>query len=162
VRCELCGEEIRGVPYLGLVDRAELILCERCVKRASKVYGPLGQRRQVEPKREPKRVPARVRRTQVTEEVIEGFAEVVREARERAGLTRDALAAMVGVKVSVIRRIEEGSLVPPVDLAKKLERILKVKLVEVVEEERVGKAGVGADWEQTLGDVVVFREEDEG
>lgn len=142
---------------MGLVDRAELILCGKCVKRASKVYGPLGQRRQMGPRR----LPQRVRKSQVTEEVTEDYAELVKGARERAGLTRDALAAMVGVKVSVIRRIEEGSLVPPVDLAKKLERVLKVKLVEVIEEERLRSLGVEAGWEQTLGDIVIFKEGDE-
>jgi len=157
VRCELCGEEIRGRAYLGIVDRAELLLCERCAKRAVKAY-PLGAQKAGQRKQAP-RPPARAVRAgpAVVEEVVDNFAEVVREARERAGLTRDALAAMVGVKVSVIRRIEEGTLVPPVDLARKLERVLKVKLIEVVDEGALRGAGVGAGWEPTLGDVVVFK-----
>jgi len=58
----------------------------------------------------------------------------------------------------VIRRIEDGALIPPIDLARKLERILKVKLVEVVAEERPSGTGVGGSWEPTLGDVAIFRE----
>lgn len=158
MRCELCGGEIRERAYLGVVDRAELVLCDKCVKRASKVYGPLGKgaRSQLRP------TPRRARGgRQAVEEVVKDCAEIVRRAREKAGLTRDALAAMVGVKVSVIRRVEEGSFVPPVDLAKRLERILKVRLVEIVEEEQLRLSGVGASWEQTLGDVVIFKEEEE-
>lgn len=156
VRCELCGEEIRGRAYLGVVDRAEMILCEKCVKRASKVYGPLGQGGA---KRQPARKapPAKRARVTVSEEIVEDYASIIKEARERMGLTRDALAAMLGVKVSVVRRIEEGSLAPTIDLARKLEKILKVKLVEeVVGEESRG--GGGEVWEETLGDVVIFRE----
>ena len=158
MRCELCGEEIRGRAYLGVVDRAELILCGKCVKRATKVYGPIEQRKTVQPKtvrRAPKG------RQRVVEEIVDDFADIVREARERTGLTRDALAAMAGVKVSVIRRIEEGTLVPPVDLARKLERILKVKLVEESFEEPQPKStGVETRWEQTLGDIAIFKDEE--
>ena len=138
MRCELCGEEIRGKAYLGVVDRATLILCERCVKRASKVYGPVGggaPRPAPAPRPRPRR--ARPRAPRWEEEVVVDYAERIREARERMGLTRDALAAMLGVKVSVVRRMEEGTLMPTLDMARKLERILKVKLVELVEEERL-------------------------
>lgn len=158
MRCELCGEEIRGRAYLGVVDRAELILCEKCVKRATKVYGPIGQRKPSQPKTV-RRVPKSGQK--IVEEIVDNFADIIKEARERAGLTKDALAAMTGVKVSVIRRIEEGTLVPPVNLARKLERILKVKLVEeLIEESQPRSTGVGTRWEQTLGDVAVFKDEE--
>jgi len=91
-------------------------------------------------------------------EVVEDYARIIKEARERAGLTRDALAAVLGVKVSVIRRIEEGALTPPIDLARKMERVLKIKLVEEVIDERLGKGGEAGAWEETLGDVAVFKE----
>lgn len=156
MRCELCGEEIRGRPYLGVVDRAELILCERCVKRASKVYGPLGQAGAG--RRPPLRTLGSKRaELSVSEEVVEDYATIVKEARERAGLTRDALAAMLGVKVSVVRRIEEGTLAPTIDLARKIERVLRVKLVEEVVENQKERGEVGA-WEETLGDVAVFKD----
>lgn len=157
MRCELCGGQIRGRAYLGIVDRAEMILCEKCVKRASRVYGPLGQvgvsSRPAQKVRPPRRV-----RENVSMEVVEDYARIIKEARERAGLTRDALAAVLGVKVSVIRRIEEGALTPPIDLARKMERVLKIKLVEEVIDERLGKGGEAGAWEETLGDVAVFKE----
>ncbi|MCX8181043.1 MAG: multiprotein bridging factor aMBF1 [Thermofilaceae archaeon] len=156
MRCELCGGEIRGQAYLSVVDRAELILCEKCVKKASKVYGPIGQSKTKNQLSQKRTVSKRERN--VVEEVMEDYAEIIREARERMGLTRDALAAILGVKVSVIRRIEEGSLAPTIELAHKIERILRVKLVEKVIEERKGRGEAGA-WETTLGDVAVFKEE---
>lgn len=156
MRCELCGEEIRGRAYLGIVDRAELILCDRCVKRASKVYGPLGQ---AGASRRPlQRAPGSKRgELSVSEEVVEDYAAIVKEARERAGLTRDALAAMLGVKVSIVRRIEEGTLTPTIDLARKMERILRVKLVEEVVKDQKERGEVEF-WEETLGDVAVFKD----
>jgi len=158
VRCELCGEEIRGRAYFGVIDRAEMILCEKCVKRASRVYGPLGQAGHSRRPAQRVRSSGRVREV-VSEEVVEDYARIIKEARERAGLTRDALAAMLGVKVSVVRRIEEGTLAPPIDLARKIERVLKVKLVEEVVNVQPEKGGEVGAWEETLGDVVIFKDQ---
>lgn len=158
VRCELCGEEIRGKAYLGVVDRAELILCEKCVKRASKVYGPLGAKKPVSQAITQSRRVTRIesRGGEIVEDVVEDFAERIREARERAGFTRDTLAALLGTKVSVIRRLEEGSLKPTLEMARKLEKILKVQLIESVAERDLEGGGIEA-WEQTLGDVAEFK-----
>jgi len=155
MRCELCGREIVGKAYLGLVDRATLILCEKCSHRASKIYGTVGNRPPREKAPAPRTREGRQPRAEV--EIVEDYAARVREARERMGLTRDTLAAMLGVKVSVVRRIEEGALVPPVDLAEKIEKTLKVKLLSPVEEEEYSR-GESREWNQTLGDVAVFKE----
>ena len=75
------------------------------------------------------------------------------------GLTRELLATMVGEKVSTIRRIETGTLEPTVTLAKKLEKILKIKLVEVYEEEEISsRKSYSEEFEPTLGDLVEFKD----
>jgi putative transcription factor len=91
-------------------------------------------------------------------EVVEDYAERVRRARERLGLTQKELAQRVKVGENVIRRIESGSLVPPVDLAMRLERVLGVKLLEPVAEEEEEAEGSG-DFYLTLGDVAELRED---
>ncbi|HDD34340.1 MAG TPA: TIGR00270 family protein [Thermofilaceae archaeon] len=154
MRCELCGRDILGKAYLGIVDRATLILCSRCVKKASKVYGPIGGRRKAAA---PKPRYRSRRPVRVEEDVVIDYAERIRKARERMGFTRDVLAAMLGVKVSVVRRMEEGTLRPTLDLARKLERVLKIRLLEAVEE-RPREGGGLEEWEQTLGDIAVFKE----
>ncbi len=63
-------------------------------------------------------------------EVVEDYAERIRSAREALGWTKEILAERVKEKVSVIRRIEAGEMVPPISLARKLESILKIKLLE--------------------------------
>ena len=68
-------------------------------------------------------------------EFVEDLGNVVRKAREAKFLTREQLAEMVGEKVSTIRRIENNELKPSFELARKLERVLKVKLlVEATDE----------------------------
>lgn len=66
--------------------------------------------------------------------LIEDFGAVVRQARERLGLTQAELAKQISEKLSVIKKIEAGRLKPDELLARKLERALKVKLIEEGEE----------------------------
>ncbi len=99
-------------------------------------------------------------------EVVPDYAERVRRARERLGMSQEELAIRVKEKVNVIKRIEAGTLVPPVDLARRLEKVLGIKLLEpVVEEETLAAPSGGGrrrrseDFELTLGDIVEIREE---
>ncbi len=166
MRCEICGTEIRGTAYKVVIDGAALVVCRKCAMRnPSAVVG------YVEPS--PPRaatgrvasVPRRLKRPRpryrIVEEIVEDYAERVRRARERLGLTREVLATMVGEKVSTIRRIEAGTLEPTIDLARKLEKVLKIQLVEVYEEgeEEFGyEGGESEEFELTLGDIVEFKE----
>jgi putative transcription factor len=95
-------------------------------------------------------------------EVVDDYAERVRRARQRLGLTQKELAQRVKVSENVIKRIEAGTLVPTIDLARRLERVLGVKLLEpVVEEEtEVGSTKRGREeFYLTLGDIAEIRED---
>ena len=50
------------------------------------------------------------------------IAHLIREARERAGLTRAELARRAGVAASTVGRVEAGTRVPSTDLAERLVR----------------------------------------
>jgi transcriptional regulator with XRE-family HTH domain len=50
------------------------------------------------------------------------IADIVREARRRAGLTQAALAARAGVPKSTVGRIETGARTPSVELVERLVR----------------------------------------
>ncbi|RLE61550.1 MAG: TIGR00270 family protein [Thermoprotei archaeon] len=161
LRCELCGREIRGVAYKVVIDRAEMIVCSRCARGRTVVKvinfnKPFfsKERRGANLRYKPK-----VRR-EIIEEIVEDYAQRIKEARERMGLTRELLATMVGEKESTIRRIEAGTLQPTINLAKKLEKVLKIKLIEVYEEEDLlgGEYRGGGEYELTLGDIVEFKE----
>lgn len=161
-RCELCGSEIGEVGYRVVIDGAEMLVCGRCA-RGRRIFSTVRFSASVSggiQKRELKTKP----RTRVTpaEEylIVEGYGEIVRKVRERMGLTREALAALVGEKESTIRRIEAEQLEPTIELARRLEKVLKVKLLERVSEWEAGADTVGYadEYSLTLGDVAEFRE----
>ena len=80
------------------------------------------------------RVSAGRRRTfrsqEPTHEVIEDYHKVIRDAREKKGWSREDLGEHIYEKVSVINRLESGKMVPDLKLARKLEKSLKITLLE--------------------------------
>jgi len=161
-RCELCGRELHEVGYRVMIDRAEMLVCGVCARgrrilstmRFSASLAAGSQRRGIN-------VKPRMKTASAEEYIlVEGYGDVVRRARERMGFTREALAALVGEKESTIRRIEAEQLEPTLELARKLERVLKVKLLEQVSEWGVeaGSSGHVEDYGLTLGDVAEFRD----
>jgi len=68
-------------------------------------------------------------------EYVEGFGSLVRRARESLGLSQEELASLIKEKATVIRKIEQGELHPPIDLAKRIEKVLKIRIVQASVEE---------------------------
>ncbi|WP_088335614.1 multiprotein bridging factor aMBF1 [Methanopyrus sp. KOL6] len=163
-RCEICGRVVNGRPKVVKVEGSELRVCEECAKFGRKVVKP-GLRREERTQREQRprrRLTGARRRPRGLDpfseglEVVPDYDERVREARERRGWSQKDLARKIGEKVSVIRRIESGKMEPDVELARKLERVLEIELLERVSEEDTGSVGIESD-ELTLGDVVEIR-----
>ncbi|MCL5788542.1 MAG: multiprotein-bridging factor 1 family protein [Candidatus Marsarchaeota archaeon] len=57
------------------------------------------------------------------------YQRAVKEAREKMGLTIHDLAARIGVRESIMRRIENGKFVPDEELIKRLEKFLRIKIL---------------------------------
>lgn len=56
------------------------------------------------------------------------FPTIIRNARNKRGLTHEQLGQKINEKVTVIRKIETGAMRPDEIIAKKLERFLGIKL----------------------------------
>ncbi len=65
---------------------------------------------------------------------VEGFHVRIKSARERMGLSQEELATQLNEKVTLIKKIEQGEVKPPIELAKKLEKFLKIQIIEEVSE----------------------------
>jgi putative transcription factor len=57
------------------------------------------------------------------------YSKVIREARERLGLSYDELGSRIKEAGSVVKLLEEGKFKPDPVMAKKIESSLRVKLV---------------------------------
>ena len=157
VYCDLCGGPIQGKPINVDVDGAEMLLCLPCYTRLSRS----GRARRLPPPRKPSK-PKRVQRRPLVDlyDLVEDYYERIRSAREEKGWTTSVLAQKLRVSESLIKKIEAGKVKPSMDLARRIERVLNIKILEpVVEEEAY--YGYGDEDHLTLGDIVVV-DRDEG
>ncbi len=147
--CELCGRQAKDI-YVVNVENVELRTCASCAK-GKKVI-----RTESEPQQQKKNIYQRPKVVRDEDKLlIENYAQVVKGAREQMKLPIKVLAEMLAEKEHLILRIEEGNTKPTIDLTKKLEKVLKIKLTEDPVEEKengnyVAKKSQGA----TLGDFV--------
>lgn len=142
--CEMCGKKIQKSNRIR-IDGAILEVCDDCAK-----FGvPVESKKPVvvrQPSREQVFVPTRreiqhvvksaPRKPPVKKDdienlyLVEGFAEIIKEAREKLSWTQDDLAKKIMEKKNVLSNIERGAMSPDVKTARKLEKLLDIKLLE--------------------------------
>jgi len=170
VYCEMCGKPIdRRYAKIVYIEGAKLVLCPSCFSKVAKrtVESVPMYKRASKPTRSVKPVTTskpRPRRQRLDEyEVVSNYSEIVRRARERLGWSQRTLAEAVKEGENVIKRIETGRLVPSIDLARRLEKVLGVKLLEpVVEEFSANLMPSHRVKELTLGDIVNIKKKGSG
>jgi len=159
--CEMCGTPIRGRPYRAIVDGVEMILCVSCYLKLvqSGRAKPAPERRRQPPRRQARR-PAPRRPSIELYDIVEDYSERIVGAREARGWTRAALAQKLRISETMLRKIEQGKMKPSIDLARKIEKLLGIQLLEPVEieDEEYTPPPPGT---LTLGDVVVVEKDDE-
>ncbi|MEB3756869.1 MAG: multiprotein bridging factor aMBF1 [Desulfurococcales archaeon] len=167
--CELCGRPIYGKAYKVVVEGVELTVCASCYLKLLKDKGLAKKTRKDSPNKgriiESKMSVSRSRPRRRAEnyDVVEDYAKRIREARERLGLTRADLARRVQEREVTLGKIETGRLMPTIDLARRLERVLKIKLLEPVvddEEQEIANKPSGKSV-LTLGDIAVLKKDEE-
>jgi putative transcription factor len=94
-------------------------------------------------------------KVEITQELVDGYAALIRVAREKLGFSHEDLGLKINERASVLKHIELGKMEPNNLLANKLERLLKIKLLVPIEEEKTASASVvGKNQEMTLGDLI--------
>jgi len=132
LRCEICGRKIVGEPHVRVVEGVKLIVCDKCALHGESYWEPI-QKTSVKTTLKPALKP-KVRKPTINEEylkleLVEDYPEKVRKARVKMGLTQEELAKKLKEKLSVIQKIEIGKIAPPINLARALEHLLKIKIL---------------------------------
>ncbi|MFZ1898787.1 multiprotein bridging factor aMBF1 [Methanoregula sp.] len=165
MQCEMCGETIRGIPKLIRVEGAELQVCSRCGKFGTEVQQPRRTdiQRTVARPAQGARAPAATAPAQrkrdmfdyMEGDIVEDYADRVRNARMEKGLSQKDLALQLMVRELLIKKIEKSELIPEEEVRKKLEKALGIKLVDILTSDSEKKTQ--AKISQTLGDLTVIR-----
>jgi putative transcription factor len=159
LNCEICGREIIGKKYEKIVEGVKMILCEKCASHGESYFQPIASSKLTKPVRLKTIVKPKpsVNKEYLELEVIPDYYKIVKSAREKTGLTQEEFAKMLKEKLSVIQKIETGKIIPDINLAKRIEHLLKIKLLTPAQkEERNYKAAVKKP-SLTLGDLAKIK-----
>jgi len=163
MRCEVCGHRIRDAPQRVIIEGAKMTVCVECAKHGKGTWEPVRADAAPRPTVISPGVqvqgPIQIRKKVITarvdtsQELVENFAEVIRDAREHLGYSHEDLGKKINEKESVLRKIETHKMPPNDQLVSKLEHTLKIKLLIPVAEEKVS-IPKAANREFTLGDAI--------
>ena len=159
MECEVCGRSYPPATFRYVsIEGAILRACSNCARKGTPAKPPPSAIRRIPgkasiPPRQVTRVPVFKPRSVEEVEIVADYAERIREAREAQGWTQQFLAHKLNERESFIKNIESRHMAPPVAIAKRLEKLLDIQLLEKPSrEEMENKVELGSDL--TLGDIV--------
>tara|TARA_B110000014_G_C19897977_1_gene464564 strand:+ start:296 stop:706 length:411 start_codon:yes stop_codon:yes gene_type:complete len=136
----MCGKEVVS-PKDMKIEGAVLRLCQGCSRFGIEIGNTktksTGAKYQIKPRRDANkqaviRKPKRSMYSQMKEVDLE-FHEKIRQGREERGLSQVELAKSLNERASLIKKLERGDVLPTEKVRKKLEKYLKINLLEDVE-----------------------------
>jgi len=144
--CDICGAT--PVRAQILIEGAKILACSRCM-RGGKILQRFEDIEGVAPG-------SLGASAEATEEIVEDYAKIIRAARERTGLPLSVVAERISEKESYLHAIEGGRLGPTMEVARKLEKELGIRLVEKVAGaiSTSGSSSPGSFTPPTLADMI--------
>jgi putative transcription factor len=162
MQCDMCGS---GAPlFRTVIEDTEMVVCSSC-SSFGKVLGEIktglkdkppkkAVLKQAEAGHLPKENP---KENGVQEIIVDNYPDIIRGKREQLGMTQKEFAMFVAEKESIIRKIETGTFEPGIRMARKFEKLLKVRLIEEYKEAgNSANADKGAE-PVTIGDLVAIK-----
>jgi putative transcription factor len=147
VTCEVCGTNKTKL-LRASIEGTQMNVCEGCASYGKVLYTP---------ELKPKIREVMVSKTpEIEERVVDNFGAIVKNAREKTGLTQEEFAKKLNERLSIMRAIENREQMPDLKLAAKLEKELGVVLIEEVSDETPVSEKTQSK-EVTLGDMIKIK-----
>jgi putative transcription factor len=162
--CELCGK-LTDKLYKVIIEGSEMNVCKECAKfgKTPKTYSRFGKKivgsgaiSTTKPKQTKRPIKRRRDIFDTLPMLREDYGDIIREAREKRGLSIEELAKKLKMKASTLQKFERYELEPNEKEIKILERELKISLTESAGEES-SYYGDGDEDGFTLGDFIKIK-----
>jgi len=114
--CEMCGKESELIKTT--VENVTLKLCESCSRYGKTIEEKIINKTKV------------LKLQESQENLIEGYGNIIKSAREKQKLTQEELALKIKEKLSLISKIERGEIKPMIETARRIEKQLAIKIIE--------------------------------
>ena len=132
--CPICGGIIWGKGQRVLIEEAKITVCQNCAQHGIKIRENISKSfkkkallstKASQPKRN-------INKNLVVNEIeiVPEYAKTIRNSRNSLGLNQDQFAQKLNEKPSLLRRIEAGKVEPTIELAKKIEKVYNIKLLQ--------------------------------
>lgn len=137
MQCEMCGAEAKGPLKRIKIEGTELSVCNACAKYGTEVQGT------------PRTSAAQASRTsaysgsakpqvqrsrdlfdRMGSDLVEDYANRIRDARMKLGMTQKDLALAMMERELLVKKLEKGELIPEDEVRKKLEKTLNISLLD--------------------------------
>ena len=165
MQCEVCGCKIFGEPERSIIEGAKMIVCNKCAKLGSGYWKPKPQIRKKRPISSQPIQPFTKKKKSISipeeYEIVTDVGNLVRSARDRLNLSHEDLGRKIREKVSVLRKIENGKMIPDLGLAERLEHALKITLRVPISEPQVQGVSSAKPHGTTLGDLIQLKKKEE-
>jgi len=140
-----------------LVEGSRIVTCESCAS-----YGKVvGEIKRKEEKKKDDKIESRPFEVdfdvEIKEEIADDYPEIIKKARESKNMKQEDLAKMINEPVSLIQRIESGRIEPPLDVVKKIQTKLNIKVIKKPDAESIVQKKAEFPKEITLGDLVMVK-----
>ena len=144
MQCEMCGKE--GELKRVVVEGSELLLCDGC-SRYGKVLGkarPIVKKKVFVPVKQ-----------EIEHDLVGNYSKLIRDARNKLGMKQEEFAKLLNERESIVSKMESGSFKPRIFVAKKIEKILKIKLIEEVKKNKLDLGKNFKSNKLTIGDIKI-------
>lgn len=149
--CELCGKEQENLSR-AIVEGSMMEVCNGCARFGNVVNV---ERPEIKARRNIQ-VNMPVEQEEV-ETIVPDYGSIVKKARESRGLKQEHLAKAIAEKESVIQKVESGHMEPTIKLARKIEQMLRVKLIRVESPGYEKKSIDLGNSDMTIGDLIEIK-----
>lgn len=142
--CEVCGKKTKFPTTAVKIEGAEFKACSDCSKlgtvierrpsaQTGKAYGTPAPSRYAPQGAASKTARPRNYFAGLENDLVEDYDQLIKKAREAAGMSQEDLALKIKEKASLIKKIERKEIHPEESVTKKLEKELGIKLTEALD-----------------------------
>jgi len=157
LNCDLCGKP--GQLFKVELEGSRIVACESCAKYGKVIHEikqELPKSTKAAKAKEQEMVRSAPKAPETIQIIVKEYASKIKNAREKRGIKQEDFAKLVNIKDSLLLHLESGKMEPNMELAKKLEKVLGIKLIdEIVLEPEEKKEGLKPhSGPMTLGDLI--------
>lgn len=143
MECEICGKPVYELHKIA-VEGSIINVCNSCARFGLALKGNMAEK------------PGK--KAEKSIELVPDFGGLIRNSMAKGGMGRSELAKLLKEKESYLERIENEETQPNLELARKLEKVLNITLLEVFNEtEKTKRTKSDKKTNLTIGDIAVVK-----